>query len=437
MFRKLHMHMTLFCTMVTSCIILVMVFICLLYADSNLRSNYYNSFLTQLNSILIQLQEQDCISHQWLSKLQENGHFQLFLYDNGTPVSYQSYHNSRETKKLAEETANNALYKHNIDIFSTEPCQIITHTEYNFTSSQKQDFYVSAGIIPKKNGRLSFLILFTTYHMQSQIVNMRLVICFAGIAAILLLFIFSWHFTKRMIIPLEKSQKEQTLFIAAASHELRSPLTVLRSGIEVLRQTDDPGEQSHFLDLMYEESTHMQNLTNNLLLLANADSKHMPLDMQNCQPDGLLINIYEKYESIAAKKQIALSISLPEELLPDCYCSREKITQVFSILMDNALSYTHPGGEISISVQLVKPYLVFSFSDTGYGVPDEEKELVFKRFYRSGHSHSRTDKEHFGLGLCIAKEIVNAHKGKIWVEDNTCKGSCFYVKLPVSPHVSV
>lgn len=267
--------------------------------------------------------------------------------------------------------------------------------------------------------------------MHSQIIHLRLVTCIAGFSAILLLFIFSWYFTKRMIIPLENNQKEQLIFTASASHELRSPLTVLRSGIEVLRQTKDPRERNHFLDLMYEESTHMQNLINSLLLLANADSRHMPLNMENCQPDSLLINIYEKYESIAIKKQIALSINLPEEFLPDCYCSREKITQAFSILMNNALSYTPSGGKICISLKFTKPYLVFSFSDTGCGIPDSEKNLIFKRFYRSEQSH--TDKEHFGLGLCIAKEIVNAHKGKIWVEDNgSSTGSCFYVKLPIS-----
>ena len=428
MFRKLHIQMTLFCTMATSCILFVMAFVCLVYAKKNIENNYYNSFLTQLNSTLIQLQEQDCISHQWLNQLQQDGHFKIFLYDNGNPVSYQIYHNSQKENTLATETANSALKKHDMDIFSTEPHQIVIHTEYNFTSSQKQNFYVSAGIMPKKNGRLSFIILFSLNKMQEQIVRLRLVTFLSGIAAMLFLFIFSWHFTKRMIIPLEKNQKEQALFTASASHELRSPLTVLRSGIEVLRQTKDPLQQEHFLDLMYEESTHMQNLINNLLLLTNADSEHIPLDMQSCQPDELLINIYEKYEAIAIKKQISLLINLPEEALPSCYCSRERITQVFSVLMDNALSYTSAGGKICISLKFAKPYIIFSFSDTGCGVPDNEKALIFGRFYRSEHNH--TDKEHFGLGLCVAKEIVNAHKGKIWVEDNAYKGSCFYVKLP-------
>ena len=99
--------------------------------------------------------------------------------------------------------------------------------------------------------------------------------------------------------------------------------------------------------------------------------------------------------------------------------------------MDNALSYTPSGGKICISLKFIKPYLVFSFSDTGCGVPDNEKTLIFGRFYRSEHNH--TDKEHFGLGLCIAKEIVSAHNGKIWVENNAYKGSCFYVKLPTAP----
>jgi signal transduction histidine kinase len=116
--------------------------------------------------------------------------------------------------------------------------------------------------------------------------------------------------------------------------------------------TITPAEQAHFIDLMTEESSHMQNLVNHMLLLANADSGHLPINPSAYQPDGILINIYEKYETLANKKNIVLFIDLPDELLPNCLCDIERITQVFTILMDNALSYTPAGGSIRLSLTL-------------------------------------------------------------------------------------
>ncbi|MCI8770146.1 MAG: HAMP domain-containing histidine kinase [Lachnospiraceae bacterium] len=433
MFQKLHLQMTLFCTTVTSCILLVLTLVCFFFAQNSLKKNDYNSFLTQLNAFLIHLQEQDTISHQWLNQLQGNGEIYFFLYDNKKPLSYQSYHFSKKESRLAKEAANIARKKYDVDIFSTDTHKIIVQAEFNFSPSTGTNYYASAGIIPKKSGTISFIILFSLEKQQKVLKNLRIIVCLAALAAIFLLFIFSWYFTKRIIIPLEESQKQQTLFIASASHELRAPLAVLRSGLEVLKNKITPAEQAHFIDLMTEESSHMQNLVNHMLLLANADSGHLPINPSAYQPDGILINIYEKYETLANKKNIVLFIDLPDELLPNCLCDIERITQVFTILMDNALSYTPAGGSIRLSLTLepMHPHgecLLFCFADTGCGVPETDKKLIFERFYRSEQVH--TDKEHFGLGLCIAKEIVRAHKGNIWVEDHNGGGSCFYVRLP-------
>lgn len=429
MFRKLHLQMTLFCTAITSCILLILMFLCLLSAQNSLKKNDYNSFLTQLNSVLIHLQDQDYISHQWLNQLQGNGQILLFLYDNERPLSYQDYHFSKKEKQLADEAIHAAKEKYNVDIFSAYRQKIITQTQFDFTSSSGHSYYASAGIIPKQKGELGFLMLFSLEKQQNAAANLRRLICLAACAAVILLFIFSWYFTKRIIVPMENSQRQQTLFIASASHELRAPLAVLRSGLEILKTAPKPEEQAHFIDLMEEESSRMQNLINQMLLLANSDSGHLPIHMEACQPDGILLNIYEKYEPLARKKKISLSISLPDDILPDCCLDAERITQVFIILMDNALSYTPSGGKISLSLTFHKPSaLLFCVSDTGCGVPDEEKKKIFGRFYRSERAH--TDKEHFGLGLCIAKEIVNAHRGSIWVEDAKGKGSSFCVRLP-------
>ncbi len=414
--------------MVTGGIFILLAAVCLFYAQKSIKGNDDSAFLRQLSAVLVQLQEQDAISHQWLNQMQEQGQMTLFLYDNNAPLFYQDYHSSRESDALREEAVREAKNNHQMDIFHADVQQVISHVEFDF-SSGREDYAASVGVVPRKGKHMGFVILYSLEKRQKEMNRLRFIVCLAGLAAIIMLFIFSWFFTKRMIVPLEQSRKRQVQFIASASHELRAPLSVVRAGLESLKKTDSPEEQAHFIAYMEEENSRMQNLVSDMLLLANADADHLPLHMENCQPEELLLNIYEKFESIARKKKISLSISLPEEIMPDCRCDREKILQVFSVLLDNALSYTPSGGKVCLSLSAEKNTLRFSFSDTGCGIPEKERERIFDRFYRSDDAHA--DKAHFGLGLCIAKEILEGHQGSIRVEESEMGGSCFIVELPL------
>lgn len=427
MFQKLHLQLTVFCTLITSSILLVLTGTCLFFAEKNLVQNNYTSFLTEMSSTVSHLQEQDSISHQWLNQLQNNGHLRLYLYDNHMPLFYQQYHTSEEEQTLSAEVILAARDQHDIDLFAASNKTVTTHTEFDFQSSSREKYYVSVGTIPKANGHLNFILLYSLAEQQKQLLHLRLIILAADCCAILLLTAFSWYFTKKIIVPLSEAQKKQTRFIASASHELRSPLAVLRSGLESLSKANDIGQQEHFVQVMSSETVRMQNLISDMLLLANSDSGSLPMHMVPCQPDCLLLNVYEIYEPLAMKKQIRLSLSLPEEMLPDCQWDTERMEQVFSILLDNALSYTPANGKISLSLEYNDNIFLFRVADTGCGIPDNEKSLIFERFYRADQAH--TDREHFGLGLCIAREIVEKHAGTIWVEDCPGGGSCFVIKF--------
>ena len=428
MFKQLHIRLTAFFTLVTGLIFLLLTSVCLYFAESSLKQSSHASFLTQLNAVILHLQEQDNISHQWLNQIQNGETFRLYLYDNNTPLSYQNYHMTEEERALVEEAIAQARSSYDMDIFVPSYQHISPHTEFTFRASDGQEYEVSAGFIPNPNGYLSFIVLASHAAQHTQLLFLRLIVAAADLCAILLLAVFSWRFTGRLLVPLSEDQKKQTHFIASASHELRTPLSVLLSGLESLSKTDDPEKQAHFIHLMTTEGHRMQHLINDMLLLANADSKSLSFHMERHQPDELLLHTYEAFEPLAVQRNIRLSLALPEELLPDCTCDKERITQVFSIITDNALCYTPSGGKITISLAYQPHRFEFRFTDTGPGVPDEEKEAIFDRFYRSDASH--TDKNHFGLGLCIAKEIVSAHGGTIRVEDHPGGGSCFVVTLP-------
>lgn len=428
MFKQLHVRLTAFFTLITGMIFVILTTTCLLFAENSIKQSNHASFLTNLNAIILYLQEQDNISHQWLSQIQNGEDLKLYLYDNQTPLSYQNYHTSQTEQALVDEVIAQARDNYDTDIFVPSNEQLSTHTEFTFRASDGKEYEIAAGSIPNKNGYLSFIVLSSHAGMQRQLRLLRIAVIAADICAILLLAGFVWFFTGRLLIPLSENQKKQMHFIASASHELRTPLSVLLSGLESISKTNDAEQRAHFIDIMTTEGHRMQHLINDMLLLASADSKSLSIHLEPHQPDELLLHICEAFEPLAKQRGIALTVSLPEEMLPDCCCDWERMIQVFSILADNALSYTPAGGKIFFSLTYRQHTFTFRFADTGCGVSDEEKESIFDRFYRADASH--TDKKHFGLGLCIAKEIISAHGGRIWVEDRPGGGACFVVTLP-------
>ena len=172
----------------------------------------------------------------------------------------------------------------------------------------------------------------------------------------------------------------------------------------------------------------MSSLINDMLTLSNSDNHNFPIRPKEAELDTLLMNTYEAFEPLARKHSLTLGITLPESTVPACMADAERISQVLSILLHNAISYTPSGGRIDLSLLYIKNRFSLIVADTGIGIPDEDKKKIFDRFYRA--EKSRSTKGHFGLGLSIASEIVRLHHGTITVTDRPGGGSIFTVMLP-------
>lgn len=229
-----------------------------------------------------------------------------------------------------------------------------------------------------------------------------------------------------MIRPLIINRQKQTEFIAAASHELRSPLALMLSCLSSMNKAS-ADEAEHFSEMIMQEGKRMGRLIDDMLTLSSSDSTHFPINKTNVELDTLILSAYEKFEPLALKKNISLDFILPDTLSTPYSCDRERIEQVLSILLDNALSYTPENGRVCLSLSETSGRITIRVADNGIGIPDSEKESIFERFYRCDKAHK--DKKHFGLGLCIAQEIVHMHKGKIRVEDTPGGGTTFVVML--------
>ena len=150
--------------------------------------------------------------------------------------------------------------------------------------------------------------------------------------------------------------------------------------------------------------------------------------MEDTELDTLLLDSYEAFLPLAGKNEISLRIALPEEPLPTCRCDAARISQLLAVLISNAITYGTAGGTVWLSLTYEAPHFSLRVADNGPGILPEAREHIFERFYRA--EDSRSSKEHFGLGLSIAKEIADAHHGTLAVAERTGGGCVFTLRLP-------
>ena len=433
MYKKVHLDLTILCAGITAAIMVSMSLIYLYISETELHRNHFNSFKNDMNTIVMNLEGQSTISMGWLSRMEAQGKYTFYVLDNGIPYLYNILKDNPEKSALFDEAME--AYKNHFVIAPSGQKQnslysffYSFHIEYTFTSaSTGNDYYGCVIEIDKNSSTLQVTILSLLDSLEKQIFRQRLRFLFINIIAIFLLTAFSWIFTGKLLKPILENQKKQAQFIASASHELRTPLAVILSSAESCKEAS-PDKQSSFLDTIRQEGFRMSALIEDMLTLSCSDSQKFPVRMQPVELDTLLLNSCEAFEALARKKSIAILPDLPENSLPICSCDPDRIKQVISILLHNAISYTKEGGYIKLSLAFHKEQFYISVSDNGIGISDEEKGKVFDRFYRA--EKSRSAKGHFGLGLSIAYEIIKSHNGTIGVKDTLGGGSTFFICFP-------
>lgn len=438
MFRKLHRQMALFCALATSSILVAMTVLCLFLSERSMRETLRRSFINDVNSVIFYLEHEVVISHQQLIEL-EQGHYLLRLYDNGSPLLHNALDTGGDTD-LFQLAIDTAIRDYQLDI--TTPDKNLFFPKWQQFSLQDQagqNYFAATAIFPrrktsdltsrektstyKENGVLGAVVLLSLAEQDRQFASQRLLFAGFDLAGGMLLLIFAWFFVKKLLRPVEETRQKQVQFVAAASHELRSPLTVMLSNLSALERAG-PQERPLFQRNIRTEGLRMARLIDDLLALANADSHSWSICRAPTELDTLALELYEKYSRPAREKGLRLTITLPEEGLPPTQCDGGRVEQAVSALISNALSYTPQGGKVDIILtQLSGGRMMFTVQDNGPGIPDKEKPLIFQRFYRS--DPSRQDREHFGLGLCVAQEIALLHRGKLWVEDTPGGGARF------------
>lgn len=259
--------------------------------------------------------------------------------------------------------------------------------------------------------------IFVDYTDKYQsLLDSQQALLFSGFFLVILLSIVSFFISYRLIVPVEKSYKRERQLLGDVSHELKTPVAIITSNLETIenKKEDLIINQDKWLKNIKNQTIRMQYLIKELL---NFSSHRTKLDKKNkypaCNISRTLEKIILSYEELAYKKGIKIEYTIADNI--EYNCSKEDINKLFSILIDNAIKYNKDKGYINISLKEKSKKIVFSIKNSGHGIAPENINKIFDRFYRESYARTQENEISFGLGLSIAKSIVDYYKGQIVV----------------------
>src|SRR5450432_3642253 len=227
---------------------------------------------------------------------------------------------------------------------------------------------------------------------------------------------------------LDQSFESMRRFVADASHELRTPIAIIRGEADVaLSQARGAAEYQESLAIVLDESRRLSHLVDDLLNLARADAGHVKLQTHAFYLNDLLADCCRSVQALAAARQIPVECRAPGDI--QFRGDEELLRRLVMNLLDNAIRYTPPGGSVEAALESEGELVRIRVADTGIGIPEEAAPHIFERFYRADKSRSRQDGG-FGLGLAIVKWIAESHNGAVELRSRNGAGSAFTVTLP-------
>ncbi|MCF6148630.1 MAG: PAS domain S-box protein [Candidatus Kuenenia sp.] len=226
---------------------------------------------------------------------------------------------------------------------------------------------------------------------------------------------------------LENTRKE---FVANVSHELRTPLTSIKGYVETLLENYTKGDEHTFkcLNIIMKHTQRLDSLIKDILELSKLETNELKIELHELNIYECIEDILHTYNEHCAEKNQSFHLNISQNL-PSVESNEYLLRQLLTNLIDNAIKYTHEGGNICLAIDSVNEHIRIEVSDTGIGIPQEHIPRIFERFYRIDPARSR-EMGGTGLGLSIVKHIVNLHNGSIKLESTVGKGSTFTIILP-------
>ncbi|MCZ0754969.1 sensor histidine kinase [Anoxybacillus sp. J5B_2022] len=314
----------------------------------------------------------------------------------------------------------------------------VRHETIKMGNGKSMSLLLSGKSVFKNNVYIGTIYTGTNITMQIYIVKVLVTVLFAiSVIFIGLSILLGYYMSGKAMVPIVNAFQRQKEFVTNASHELRTPLSILQSSLEVIEadEREKLGEFSlQVFDDMKDELRRMTKLINDLLLLARSDANAIKLTKEWFPLTPIIDELIRKCRPLAEKKHIKFSTNIQGNIA--IYGDKERIIQLLFILLDNAVKYNIENGYINITIKHEQKNVKIEISDTGIGIPSEHQKFIFERFYRVDQSRSRNQQGN-GIGLSIAKWIVDAHGGTIHVQSEEGKGSRFIITLPQTTNLKI
>ncbi len=260
--------------------------------------------------------------------------------------------------------------------------------------------------------------------------NLLMTLLIVGLAGMAAFFLISLFLSGMALRPAEKAWEQQRRFVADASHELKTPLTVILANMDILlsHKQETVGEQSKWVENTLTEAERMKKLVEELLFLAKSDDgRTLPLKSDVDFSDAVWSSLLP-FESIAYEHGVAISSDIAPGIMVNG--DEGQLKQLVVILLDNACKYAGEHGAVSVRLERTQDNASLSVRNTGTPIPKEHLKHIFKRFYRAESSRAR-EQGGYGLGLSIARAVAEKHGGKIFVTSEEAAGTVFTVRLPL------
>ncbi len=401
-----------------------------LLLDNSISSSQANGMIffgREASYILFQLEESQTMERD-LENLEDSSEFLFQLTDANGGFLYQS-------ESLRQDPGPSAVLSEELkktDVIDLDDSKVVQSGTFSFSVPAGESYYAVQARIKTNSHTFYTLDIFkkvpSYFEMLGEDAPFYLLIWFLVLAAVSLLAIL---LIGRAVSPAERAVKSQKEFIAAASHELKSPLAVILALSESIESdlslSPETRRQARTID---SECIRMSKLIQDMLLLSSVDANSWKLKKSRVDIDTLLIHVFEKYEPLCRQKGQHFFFDMSDDIFPEIDADADRLEQILGILIDNASHYSPENSEVRLWAAMDAHHVVFSVIDNGPGIADEDKPFIYDRFFCA--DKSRTERDHFGLGLCIAKELAKMHGGTIRLSDTPGGGCTFAVVLPLN-----
>lgn len=397
--KKIQTKLLLSYMIASAVLLLIVLFAVGILLYQNVIRDTKTGLRASLDRYLEQISQEMWVDDTYLGKEELQNQYVIYVLDHDTPILFQgTYLGQAQRQALWDKLLDNEItYTQSTTItLSNDQHDRISKTFFAYQHSTA-------------DGAIKCYVCKDLSAVYRTVLLYILILLIGFIIGCLILYVISQMLSRRAMQPIKNNLQEQNAFFHAASHELKSPIAVITANNSA--SIVDPRNLEKYRNVIGKECERMTTLVQDLLLVASSSTNSFSINLSKKQPDTILIQCYEKMEPLVRNAGMCLNIEIADIDYGEILVDEDRLMQVLQILISNAIAYGKSEKGILLQLLKNKKNVIFAVRDYGAGISAEDAAHIFERFYRS--SKDRSDKTHFGLGLSIARQLIESMNGKL------------------------